>query len=75
VLGAGFKIPIAKSRVSVLAGLRLQYSWTDIKGVDALGVRFIDPFKYKTPETTNAATAGFMLGVCYTIGEKKKESK
>ncbi|MFL5763642.1 MAG: porin family protein [Bacteroidia bacterium] len=75
VLGAGFKIPVAKSRFSFTAGIRFQYSLTDLKGVDAMGIRFIDPFKYKTPQRTDAATAGFMLGVCYTIGEKKKETK
>jgi hypothetical protein len=75
VIGAGFKIPVAKSRFAILGGIRLQYSLTDLKGVDAQGVRFIDPFKYKAPETTTAATGGFMLGVVYTLGEKKKDSK
>lgn len=73
VLGFGFKIPVAKSHFSVLAGIRLQYAFTDIKGVDAAGVPFDDFFKYKTPGSTSAATGGLMLGVVYTLGEKKKD--
>lgn len=73
VLGFGFKIPVAKSKFSVLAGIRLQYAFTDIKGVDATGVPFDDFFKYKTHESTSGATAGLMLGVVYTLGEKKKD--
>lgn len=76
VVGVGFKVPIAKSRISILAGLRLQYTFTDLKGVDALGYDFTNFFQYKNgPEKTSAATGGFMLGVVYTIGEKKKEKK
>lgn len=74
VLGFGFKIPVAKSHFGIMAGLRLQYAFTDIKGVDATGTPFSDFFKYKDgPQTTSAATAGLTLGVVYTIGEKKKD--
>ncbi|HEY0030035.1 MAG TPA: hypothetical protein VGC65_04705 [Bacteroidia bacterium] len=73
VLGVGFKVPLAKTKFSILAGLRLQYSLTDIKGVDALGQQFNNPFVYKDPGSTSAATGGLMLGVVYTLGEKKKE--
>ncbi len=74
VLGFGFKIPVAKSRFSVLGGLRLQYAFSDIKGVDALGREFVNPFVYKDgPAKTTGATAGLMLGVVYTFGEKKKD--
>lgn len=73
VLGFGFKIPVAKSNFSVIAGVRLQFAFTDIKGVDALGVPFDNLFKYKTHEPTAAAAGGLMLGVSYTFGEKKKD--
>lgn len=73
VVGVGFKIPVAKSNFSVLAGLRLQCSFTDLKGVDALGRAFTNSLLYAKPESTYAATAGLMLGVVYTIGDKKKD--
>jgi hypothetical protein len=74
VLGFGFKIPIAKSRVSVLGGLRLQYSLSDLKGVDGLGRELINPFAYpKGPEKTAGASGGLMLGIVYTLGEKKEK--
>ena len=72
VIGFGFKIPIKKSRVSILGGIRLNYGLQDIKGIDALGRELIDPFVYpKGPEKTSAASGGLMLGVVYTLGEKK----
>lgn len=78
VIGVGFKVGIPKTRISILAGLRLQYSLTDLEGVDALGTPFTNPFVYKEgPQSTAAATGGFMLGAVYTLGEKKakKEKK
>ena len=74
VIGFGFKIPVAKSNFSILGGARLQYAFSDIMGVDALGNEFINPFVYKEgPSKTTGATGGLMLGVVYTIGEKKKD--
>lgn len=74
VVGFGFKIPIAKSSFSILGGARLQYAFSDIQGIDALGVPFTNFFKYKDgPSKTTGATAGLMLGVVYTFGEKKKD--
>lgn len=74
VLGFGFKIPVAKSNFAILGGARLQYAFSDIKGVDALGVPFDNFFKYKEgPSTTTGATAGLMLGVVYTLGNKEKK--
>lgn len=74
VLGFGFKIPVAKSNFAILGGARLQYAFTDIKGVDAQGVPFENFFKYKNgPQTTTGATAGLMLGVVYTLGNKEKK--
>lgn len=74
ILGFGFKIPIAKSRFSVLGGARLQYAFSDIQGVDARGREFVNPFVYEAgPGKTTGATAGLMLGVVCTLGEKKKD--
>jgi hypothetical protein len=74
VLGVGFNIPVAKSNFSVLAGLRLQYSFTDIEGVDAVGRSFDNnPLLYTDPQSTSAASAGLMLGVVYTLGNKKAD--
>lgn len=70
VLGFGFKIPIAKTGLGILAGARLQYSLTDLQGVDALGQEFKNALIYDKPESTSAAKAGLMLGVVYTIGKK-----
>ena len=77
VIGVGFKAGIPKTRFSILAGIRLQYSLTDLEGVDALGEAFKNPFTYKDPQTTSAATGGFVIGAVYTLGEKKakKEKK
>ncbi len=71
VLGFGFKIPIAKSRIGILGGIRLQYGFSDLKGVDALGRELNNPFIYKTAEKTAYAAGGFTLGVVYTIGGPK----
>ncbi len=75
VIGFGFKIPVAKSNFSILGGARIQYAFSDIKGVDALGVAFDNFFKYKEPGNTTGATAGLMLGVVYTLGNKEKKDK
>ncbi|MCX6297291.1 MAG: outer membrane beta-barrel protein [Bacteroidetes bacterium] len=72
VLGLGFKVPVGKTNFSILAGLRLQYSLTDLKGVDALGREFVNSFVYKDAQSTSAASGGLLLGVVYTIGDKKK---
>ena len=71
VLGFGFKIPIAKSRVGVVGGIRLQYGFTDLKGVDAMGRELNNPFFYKTGAKTAYASGGFTLGVVYSIGGPK----
>lgn len=74
VVGFGFKIPVAKSSFSILGGARLQYAFSDIMGVDALGREFVNPFVYKEgPAKTTGATGGLMLGVVYTFGEKEKK--
>ncbi|MBL0330022.1 MAG: outer membrane beta-barrel protein [Bacteroidetes bacterium] len=73
VIGFGFKIQVAKSNFAILGGARLQYAFSDIQGVDALGREFANPFIYKQgAETTTGATAGLMLGVVYTLGNKEK---
>ncbi|MCW3102295.1 MAG: hypothetical protein JWO09_735 [Bacteroidetes bacterium] len=68
VIGFGFKIKFGDSPLSMNAGLRLQYSFTDVKGVDALGRRLDDPFYYKNYENTSAATGGIVLALVYRLG-------
>ena len=75
VLGFGFKIPLGKSRIGILGGMRLQYSLTDLKGVDGLGRDLSNAVLYPKAESTSAATGGFTLGLVYTIGGKKAEKK
>ena len=72
VLGFGWKIKFGKtSPLSMLIGARFQYSFTDLKGVDGLGVALNNPFYYKTSASTSAATGGVMIGLTYQLGKKK----
>ncbi len=72
VLGFGFAIKLGDSPLSILAGMRLQYSLTDLKGVDALGNDLKNPFFYKKYEPTSAAAGGLTLGLIYKLGKKKE---
>lgn len=71
VIGFGFKIKFGdESPLSMNAGLRLQYTFTDIEGVDGLGVALNNPFKYPTKESTSGASAGLMIALTYKLGGK-----
>jgi len=73
VLGFGAAIPFGEeSPMAILVGMRLQYSFTDLKGVDALGQDLSDSFIYNKYEATSAASGGLTLGFVYKIGGKKK---
>jgi hypothetical protein len=72
VLGFGFKARLGKSPLSISAGIRLQYSFTDLKGVDGLGQDLNNIFIYSKPAPTAAATGGLMLGLVYQLGGKKE---
>ncbi len=72
VLGFGFAIKLGEeSPLSILVGMRLQYSFTDLKGVDALGTDLKNPFFYKEYKPTSAATGGLGIGLVYRLGKKK----
>jgi hypothetical protein len=70
-MGFGAKIKFGESPLSMNVGLRLGYSFTDIKGVDAMGRNLSDPFFYKEQANTNAATGGLLLALTYQLGKKK----
>jgi hypothetical protein len=71
LMGFGAKIKFGESPLSMNVGLRLQYSFTDLKGVDALGNDLSNPFYYKEKNATNAATGGLVLSLNYQLGKKK----
>jgi len=68
VMGLGFGIDLGKLPIAILAGLRLQYSFTDLKGVDAVGTDLSNTVAYPKYEKTSAASAGLMLGAIYKFG-------
>ncbi len=72
VLGFGAGIAIKESPVSILVGVRFNYSLTDLKGVDALGQDLSNAFIYNKYEPTAAASGGLTLGVIYRLNHKKK---
>lgn len=72
VLGFGFKIKFGNTPLALLAGFRFQYSLSDLKGVDALGINFNNALVYPKPNTTSAATAGVVLGLVFAIGGKQE---
>lgn len=71
VLGFGFKIKFGESPLSMNAGLRLQYSFTDLKGVDGMGRDLSDPLYYKSHQNTSAATGGVVIALTYQLNKKK----
>jgi hypothetical protein len=71
IMGFGAKIKFGASPLSLNIGLRLQYSFTDLKGVDALGNDLSNPFYYKEQASTSAATGGLVFALTYQLGKKK----
>jgi len=72
VLGFGAKIPLGESvPIGILVGVRLQYSFGDLMGVDArnyaLGSEEDPSFWYPTHEPTQAVSGGIVIGATYTI--------
>ncbi len=75
VLGFGINIKFTDA-LHLRTGLRFSYGLTDLKGVDALGVPFANFFSYKDgPLKTNAMAGGILIGLTYSIGKKKEDSK
>ena len=71
VLGFGAKIPLGDIPIGILVGVRLQYSFGDLMGVDgrnyALGSEEDPSIWYSTHEPTQAVSGGIVLGATYTI--------
>ena len=71
VLGFGSKIAFGDLPLGMLLGIRLQYSFGDLMGVDGEGYSLgseEDPgFWHPTHEPTQAVSGGLMIGLTYTI--------
>ena len=78
VLGFGAKIPLGEDfPLGVVIGVRLQYSFGDLMGVDGYGISLGSeenppssigiPWGYDGHEPTQAISGGVVLGVSYTI--------
>jgi hypothetical protein len=72
VLGFGTKIPLSEGfPLGILIGIRLQYSFGDLMGVDgeglSLGSEEEPSFFHPTHEPTQAISGGAVLGLTYTI--------
>ena len=71
VLGFGSKIAFGDLPLGMLLGIRLQYSFGDLMGVDGEGFSLgseDDPgFWHPTHEPTQAVSGGLMIGLTYTI--------
>ena len=72
MFGIGVDIPLFAG-LSLTTALRFSYSMTDLRGVDAIGEDLSDPLWLTLAydgeyEQTRAASAGFLLGLTYSIG-------
>ena len=71
VLGFGSKIAFGDLPLGLLLGIRLQYSFEDLMGVDgeglSLGSNENPGFWYPTHEPTQAISGGLVVGLTYTI--------
>ena len=71
VLGFGSKIAFGDLPLGMLLGIRLQYSFGDLMGVDgegfSLGSEEEPSILYSTHEPTQAVSGGLMIGLTYTI--------
>ena len=69
VVGFGFKIKLGKSPFAVLGGFRFSYSFTNLKGVDALA-NPLEGSYYASEEkkSTYAVSAGGIVGLTYRFG-------
>ncbi|MFM8241887.1 MAG: hypothetical protein ACKN86_03705, partial [Crocinitomicaceae bacterium] len=68
VLGFGANVKLMKAiPLSLNAGIRLQYGFSDAEGVDALGYNLDNSVLYPTYEKTNAVSGGIIIGLNYTV--------
>ena len=71
LLGFGANIRVVKAiPLALNLGLRLQYGFTDSKGVDALNNRLNNSLIYPTYQKTNAVSGGLVFGLTYTFEPK-----
>ena len=71
VLGFGSKIAFGDLPLGMLIGLRLQYSFGDLMGVDGqgntLGSEESPSIWHPSHEPTQAVSGGIVIGLTYTI--------
>ena len=71
VLGFGSKITFGDLPLGMLLGIRLQYSFGDVMGVDgeglSLGSEEVPEFWQPTYEPTQVVSGGLVIGLTYTI--------
>jgi len=66
VMGFGANVQLSKSiPLGLMMGMRLNYGFTDAKGVDAMNVNLSNSLFYPTYEKTMAVSAGLQLGLSY----------
>jgi hypothetical protein len=72
ILGFGANVQLTKAiPLALNVGIRLQYGFSDAKGVDALGFNLDNKIVYPTYEKTNALAGGILVGLNYTFEAKK----
>ncbi len=72
IVGAGANIkPFKKFPIGVLIGVRLQYGFDDVKGVDALGNDLNNTLLYSEKQASNVISCGMFAGITYTLSTKK----
>lgn len=71
VLGFGANIKLGESPIGIVFGMRLQYGFTDLKGVSGRGIELSNKTVFPNSAITSHAAAGLKLGVSYNFGEKK----
>jgi hypothetical protein len=69
ILGFGIKIRFGESPLSLDAGLRLNCSFTDLKGIDGLGRELSNTFYYPKTEPTYATSGGLLLSLVYKLNK------
>jgi hypothetical protein len=66
VMGFGANVQLSKSiPLGLMMGMRLNYGFTDAKGVDAMDVNLSNSLFYPTYQKTMAVSAGLQLGLSY----------
>ncbi len=76
LLGLGINIDL-NDRLVIQTGLRFEYGFTDVKGVDGLGRDLSNslmyPLVYDKYQSSHLVAAGFFLGMAYSIGHVTKK--